>query len=161
MSVRVAKAADAGAIAEIWNHYIRHTPATFTTAEKTPEALAADIAARQSPMGFWVAEVEARVVGFATSFPFRSGPGYARSLEHSVLLAPDAHGKGFGRALMAAVEARARAGGAHVLVAGISGENPDGVAFHAALGFVKTGEMAEVGFKFGSYMPLVLMQKIL
>jgi L-amino acid N-acyltransferase YncA len=161
MSVRAALPGDAPAIAEIWNRYIRETAVTFTTAEKTVEGLAADIAARAAPMGFFVAEDAGRVLGFATSFAFRSGPGYARSLEHSILLAPGAGGRGLGRALMAALEDRAREGGAHVLVAGISGENAGAVAFHAALGFEKVGEMPEVGHKFGRYMPLVLMQKFL
>ena len=161
MSLREARSGDAPAIAEIWNQYIRETAVTFTTAEKTAEGLARDIVARVAPTGFFVVEEGGCVLGFATSFPFRSGPGYARSLEHSILLAPGAGGRGLGRALMTALEDRARAGGAHVLVAGISGENAGAVAFHAALGFEKVGEMPQVGHKFGRYMPLVLMQKIL
>ncbi|MEQ9260397.1 MAG: N-acetyltransferase family protein [Roseovarius sp.] len=162
MRVRPARAEDAARIVEIWNHYVRETAATFTTAEKTEAGIAADIAARVGGgAAFLVAEEAGGVIGFATSFQFRGGPGYRHTMEHSVLLDPRARSRGAGRALMTELARVAREGGAHVLVAGVSGENPAGVAFHEAIGFARVGEMPEVGFKFGRWMSLVLMQKIL
>lgn len=161
MILRRAEEADAAAIAEIWNHYIRDTAVTFTSAEKTPAGLAADIAARRAAGLFVVAEAGGVPVGFATAFAFRNGPGYRRSLEHTVQLAPGARGRGTGRALMAALEQAARASGAHVLVAAVSGENAAGIAFHKAIGFAEVGRMPEVARKFGRWMDLVLLQKIL
>lgn len=162
MIVRSARAEDAAGIADIWNSYIRDTAVTFTTVEKTQDGIAADIAARRGGgLAFLVAEAEGALAGFATSFPFRGGPGYRHTLEHSVLLAPGAERRGAGRALMARLEEAAREGGAHVLVAGVGGENTAGIAFHAAMGFETVGEMPQVGRKFGRWMALVLMQKIL
>ena len=65
------------------------------------------------------------------------------------------------RALLQAVEAHARAGGAHQMIAGVSGENPDARAFHAAQGYHEVAILREAGFKFGRFMNLVLMQKFL
>lgn len=162
MIVRAATHADAGAIAGIWNHYIRETTVTFTTDEKTSADVTAYIDARQSGgKCVVVAEREGDVVGFAAASSFRSGPGYARTLETSVMLRDGASGGGAGRALMQAVEATARRGGAGALIAGISGKNEGAVAFHANLGFEEVGRMPGVGQKFGRRLDLVLMQKML
>ena len=159
--IRNAAPGDAEAVALIWNHYIRETVATFNAAEKPVGEVAALIAARQVQRCFLLAEDQGRVQGFATYDQFRGGIGYAHSMEHTVLLAPHAAGQGLGRALMAAVEAHATKAGAHVMVAGVTAENAAGRAFHARMGYVQVGLMPQVGRKFGAWMDLVLMQKIL
>ncbi|NOD82737.1 GNAT family N-acetyltransferase [Ruegeria sp. HKCCD6119] len=159
MIIRPAMAADAPEIARITNAIIRESLITFTTYERSTTQITEDITERGT--GFLVAEHDGQVVGFATYAPFRAGPGYAQTREHSIQLSPDARGKGVGRALMQALEAAARTDGVHVLVAGISSANSGAVAFHAALGFSQVGRMPEVGFKWGQWLDLVLMQKIL
>jgi phosphinothricin acetyltransferase len=156
--IRQARPEDAEAIAAIWNQIIRDTTATFTTAEKDPTALADQIA-KGTP--WWVACVNNTVQGHATYGQFRSGPGYARSMEHSIHLSNSAQGIGLGRALMAALESHARAQNVHVMVAGISSENPAGQAFHAKLGYQHCGRVLQAGFKWGRWLDLILMQKIL
>ena len=160
--IRPATAADCAAIAAIWNPVIRDTLVTFTTAEKTVEGLAETLSEKAAAgHAFLVAEDAGGLAGFATYGQFRAGPGYARTMEHSVILAPAARGRGLGRALMAALEDQAAAGGAHSIFAGVSGANPEGRAFHAALGYCEVAVLPEVGFKFGRWLDLVLMQKIL
>lgn len=162
MIIRPAERGDCAAIAAIWNANIRHTATTFTTEEKTPEGLMRDIAARAAEgRAFLVVEQDGRVRGFATCFQFRGGPGYARTAEHTVMLDSAAQGQGWGRALMAALEDHARSTGIHSLIAGVSGENPAGAAFHEALGYRRVAVLPEVGFKFGRWMDLILLQKLL
>ncbi|WP_170364628.1 GNAT family N-acetyltransferase [Ruegeria arenilitoris] len=159
MIIRPALPRDAAEIAEITNSIIRETLITFTTTERSPEEIARDIDERG--LAFQVAELDGRVVGFATYGRFRSGPGYAHSREHTILLAPEGRGRGAGRALIRTLEEVARSQGVHVLVAGISAENPGAISFHAAVGFETVGRMPEVGHKWGRWLDLVLMQKIL
>ncbi|MES2970375.1 MAG: N-acetyltransferase family protein [Pseudomonadota bacterium] len=160
--IRDATQIDAPAIAAIWNPYIRDTAVTFNFAEKSMEDVAALITDRQAAgFAFVLAEEAGHVLGFATYSQFRGGVGYARTMEHTILLGPDARGRGVGRALMTAIEDLARAGGAHSLFGGVSAENPEGRAFHAALGFAEVAVLRRVGHKFGRWMDLVLMQKFL
>ena len=161
--IRPAHPADAEAIASIWNPYIRDTTVTFTTEQKSPQGIASLIAERQSAgWSFLVAADQDQCIrGLATYAPFRTGPGYARSFEHTVLLHPGARGKGLGRALMTALLAHATAASAHVMIGGISSENPDAAAFHAAIDFTQIARLPEVGYKFGRYLDLLIFQKIL
>lgn len=159
IEIRTARPEDAPEIVALWNHVIDRTAITFTTQRKTEDGIAEDIAHR-GPL-FLVAERAGHVLGFATAFQFRNGPGYAYTLEHSIQLAPEARGRGAGKKLMARLEENARLSGAHSLFAGVSGDNPDGVAFHRAIGFEEIARLPQVGFKFGRWLDLVLLQKFL
>lgn len=163
MLIRPAEARDAPGIAAIWNPIIRDTLVTFNPVEKSEGEIAQTIASRTAlAQPFLVAEDEnGAIAGFATYFQFRAGMGYARSMEHTILLAPTAWGRGLGRNLMAALEDHGRAAGVSCLIGGVSGSNPAGIHFHAALGFVEVGRLPRTGFKFGRFHDLVLMQKLL
>lgn len=152
--IRPATPDDAPAIAAIWNKVIRDTTITFNPDEKTAEEVAGLI-----DRNCLVWEEETQLLGFARYFQFRGGAGYRFSAEHTILLDDAAKGRGGGRALMAALCDHARNAGMHSMFAGCSAENPGAVRFHAAMGFVKVATLPEVGFKFGRWIDLVLMQK--
>ena len=160
--IRAALPTDAAAIAAFWNPFIRDTAVTFNPVEKSPAEISAMIKDRQAAgHGFLVAEQDGTVLGFASYAQFRGGAGYARTMEHTIILSPAAQGTGLGRALMTALEDHARAAGIHSLIAGVSAENPAGRAFQAAIGYAGIATLPQVGHKFGRWMDLVLMQKIL
>ncbi|MEM8578146.1 MAG: N-acetyltransferase family protein [Pseudomonadota bacterium] len=150
--IRAATPADDAAIAAIWNDVIAQPHITFTTTPKTP----ADIAALRAAGPVLVTE---DATGFACAGPFRGGPGYADVAELSVHLAPAARGQGQGRALVTALEAALPQ--VAVIVAAISGANPDAVQFHMALGYLHVGTMPAIGDKGGRRFDLILMQKFL
>ena len=159
MMVRQARMADAADICTIVNGLIRDTVVTFTSKDRSESEIAADIALRWR--AYQVIETDGQVVGFATYGPFRNGPGYASTKELTIHLAPQARGRGMGRALLQALEQVAVSQGVHVLVAGISGANQEGIAFHTSCGYDVVGRMPEVGQKAGQMLDLILMQKIL
>jgi L-amino acid N-acyltransferase YncA len=159
--IRRATEADATAIAALWNPYIRDTAVTFNAAEKPTADVAKMIAERDALGQATFVAIDDGLLGFAGYAQFRGGVGYATCMEHSILLAPESRGRGVGRVLMDAVCDHARTAGAHQMIAGVSGENPAGVAFHARMGFAEIARIRDAGFKFGRFMDLVLMQKFL
>ncbi len=161
MLIRMATEDDSPAIAALWNPYIRDTAVTFNPVEKSAEDVARMIADRsRAGHATFIAE-DAGLLGFASYAQFRGGAGYATCMEHSILLDPKARGRGAGRRLIGALCSHAAAAGAHQMIAGVSAENPDGIAFHARLGFAEIARVPEAGFKFGRHIDLVLMQKFL
>ncbi|NOX40021.1 MAG: N-acetyltransferase [Alphaproteobacteria bacterium] len=162
MPLRPATNADLGQIIDIWNPIIRDTDVTFNSVEKTRQSLKSELD-RKAELGhpFLVAEIKGAVVGFATYGQFRASNGYARSMEHTIILADEARGSGLGRALMSQIEAHARARKIHSMWAGVSHRNRCALEFHRAIGYVQIACLPEVGWKFDRWYDLVLMQKIL
>lgn len=154
--IRPAAETDAAEIAEIWNLAIRETTITFNAVEKSDAEVAEII---QQDCLVW--EDDGKILGFARYFPFRSGAGYRFTVEHTVMLHREGQGKGGGKRLMQALFALAKSVGKHSMIAGCSAENAAAIAFHAKLGFQEVATLPEVGFKFGRWIDLVLMQKTL
>jgi phosphinothricin acetyltransferase len=154
--IRAAIPSDASQISAIWNHAIRETTITFNPVEKSIEEVAGLVA-----QDCLVSEDAGQVLGFARYFPFCGGEGYRFTVEHTIMLQENVRGQGGGHALMVALLAHAKAAGKRSMFAGCSGENESAVRFHAKLGFETVATLPEVGFKFGRWIDLVLMQKTL
>lgn len=159
--IRPAEPSDIPAVTAIINQVIRDTTITVNSVEKSEaEVLAMMTERRALGHEMFVADLDG-VIGYATYAQFRGSVGYARTMEHSVALAAAGQGRGLGRALMAAVEGHACEAGAHVMVAAITADNSASIEFHKILGYASVGFMPQVGYKFGRYHDLVLMQKFL
>jgi phosphinothricin acetyltransferase len=152
--IRPALPQDADEVAAIWNRVIRETTITFNPVEKSVEEVAALIS-----KACLVWEEGGRVLGFARYFQFRGGEGYRFTAEHTIILHDEGRGRRGGRALLLALCDHARDAGMHTLFAGCSAENQGAVRFHEAVGFRVVATLPEVGFKFGRWIDLVLMQK--
>ena len=161
IEIREAMPADSARIAEIWNKTIRESLATFNSVEKTPCDVSDLLSTRSGCAGSFLVADAGGVKGFATYGQFRGGVGYRWTAEHTIVLAPSARRMGIGSSLMTALEQIARQNGVHSMIAGISAENPSAVTFHASIGFRQIARLPEVGFKFGRWLDLILMQKFM
>jgi phosphinothricin acetyltransferase len=165
MHIRDAREDDAGAIAALHNALIPTTTVTWTETLDTPEHRVAWMRQqRETRFPVLVAESDHEVVGFTTYEHFRGEgkwPGYRYTAELSIHVAEAHWGRGVGRALMDELVARARDAGIHVLVAGIDGANEASIRFHERLGFEVVARMPQTGVKFGRWLDLVLMQRVL
>jgi phosphinothricin acetyltransferase len=158
--VRPASEADLPAILAIYNDAILKTTAIWREEPFDLEDRREWFKGRESA-GYPVllAEDDASVVGFGSFGDFRTYNGYRFSVEHSVYTAEGARRRGVAGALVSALIERARDLGKHVIIGGIVADNHASLALHAKLGFTETARMPEVGFKFGRWLDLVLVQK--
>lgn len=155
--VRPAVEADLTAVTALYADEVLNGVATF---EETPPTLAEMTArfdaVRRHDLPWLIAEVDGVFAGYAYATPFRLRAAYRWSVEESVYVAPGFQGRGVGRALLAAVIQACRARGVRHLIAAVSGGGS--VAFHAAQGFRHAGTYRHVGYKFGRWLDVDLMQ---
>ena len=100
-------------------------------------------------------------MGFGSLSVFRSRPAYATTVEDSVYLLDGHQGRGIGTQLLAELLRLAAAHGFHAVIARIAGENEASIRLHAACGFELVGTEREVGRKFGRWLDVVEMQRML
>ncbi|MFN0145551.1 MAG: N-acetyltransferase family protein [Dehalococcoidia bacterium] len=161
--IRDATEADLPRIHAIYNDAILTTTATwdevpwpFERREEWWQEHAAD-----PSIPVLSAEAAGEVAGFAYLSRYSTKSGYRFTREDTVYVDPAHHRRGIGRALMVPLIERARQLGLHALMAGIESENAASIALHQSLGFVAVSREREIGFKFGRWLDLVRMQRML
>ena len=152
---------DLPTIAAIYAHHVLNGLASFEEVPPEIEEIArrrGDIVARGLP--YLVAEADGKVLGYCYAGPFRPRVAYRYTLEDSIYIDPAAVGRGIGRVLLTAVLARSEELGYRQMVAviGDSG-NAASIGLHAAMGFRRIGHIEAVGWKHGSWVDSVLMQR--
>lgn len=159
MIIRHATVQDCSAIATIYNHAVLHTAAIWN--DKTVDnANRIDWLHQRNASDYPVLVMDdnGAVIGYASFGDWRAFDGFRHTVEHSVYVHPEHQSKGVGRQLLTQLIAEARALGKHVMVAGIEAQNATSIALHRALGFNVTGQMPQVGTKFGRWLDLTFMQ---
>jgi len=159
MEIRAASPDDAEAIAGIYAHHVLHGTASFD--EVPPGAgfwrdKVGAILAKGWP--FLVAADGGQVTGYCYATQFRDRPAYAFTCENSIYVHPEHMGQGIGRAMLDELVEAAKGAKFREMIAVIGGAEPASVALHRACGFVETGRMRSVGYKFGRWLDSVYMQ---
>lgn len=158
--VRDALPADLPAIRDIYNDAVLNTTAIWNEQAVDLGNRQAWFNARQA-QGYpvlVVVDTKANVLGYASFGDWRPFDGFRHTVEHSVYVHSDQRGNGLGPLLMSALIERARACDKHVMVAAIESGNMTSIRLHERVGFVITGQMPEVGTKFGRWLDLTFMQ---
>ena len=161
--IRPSRDDDVAAIAAIYGHHVMHGVASFEEVPPAVEEIArrrGEIVARGLP--YLVAEREGRVVGYCYAGLFRPRVAYRFTLEDSIYVDAAEVGRGIGRALLEPLLARSAELGYRQMVAVIGGrETVPSIRLHEAEGFTHVGVLPTVGFKFGRWIDIVLMQRAL
>jgi L-amino acid N-acyltransferase YncA len=160
-AVREATDADQEAILDIYNDAVVHSSASFELEPRTWEGQEQWFQEHHAPHGVFVVVAGETVAGWGSLSPFRPKPGYRFTAEDSIYVHKDFRGQGIGAALLDALIEAARRGRLHCIVALIDGDNAVSVRLHERVGFQHVGVEREVGHKFGRWLDVVQMQKML
>lgn len=162
ITLRLATAADAEQIREIYNHEVLQTTATFDLVPRTLADQQQWLADRSGAFATIVAiDPEGAVVGFGALSAYKERAAYRTSVENSVYVRRGRHGEGIGRLLLAELLAIAARSGFHTVFARINAASEASVALHRACGYEPVGIEREVGRKFGRWHDVAVMQKLL
>ncbi|HKO90211.1 MAG TPA: GNAT family N-acetyltransferase, partial [Polyangiaceae bacterium] len=150
----------AAPILDILNEAIAHSTALYDYQPRTLDSMRRWFEAKDAghfPVLGAVGDA-GQLLGFASYGSFRPHAAYKYTVEHSVYVDAAQRGRGLGRALLERLISRAREQQYHVLVGAIDADNQPSIALHEALGFVPSGTLRQVGFKFGRWLDLALYQ---
>lgn len=159
MEIRPATENDLPAMLEIYRPFVESSTVSFEYTCPSLEEFTNRFRAITAQFP-WLAYVEdGEVLGYAYgSRPFER-IAYHWCAESSIYLAPQARGRGVGRAMYAALERVLTRQGYRVLYGLITQENEASRAFHYALGFELCGHFRHAGYKNGRWLDVVWMDK--
>ena len=163
IAIRDAGPGDAAGIAAIYNDAVANGTAIWNERQVDAADRQAWMAARQAA-GWPVlvaVDPQGQLLGYGSFADFRPFDGYRHTVEHSVYVRADCRGAGLGAALLLALVERARAAGKHAMVAAIEAGNAASLRLHARCGFEPAGTLRQVGTKFGRWLDLTFMQRLL
>lgn len=160
LTIRPATLDDIPAITDIYNEAVLTTTASFDTEPRTEARQQIWFEEHDNRHPILVAEIEGRVVGWASLSRWSDRLAYADTAEISLYVQSQFRGRGFGKQLMTEIVKAGREADLHTLIARIAGENEVSVYLHESVGFGLVGVMREVGRKFDRLIDVHLMQKI-
>ncbi len=148
----------------LYRHWVRNSVVTFD--EKPPSLRAYRSRFRHyTKHGFPYLVAESpggEILGFAQVQPFRQKSAFRKTVESSIYLGPATTGKGLGTALLTALIDACEEAGIREIIAVIADQGAEAsLALHDKFGFVETGRMHKVGYKFDRWVGIILMQKSL
>ena len=161
--IRRAEIADAPGIRAIYNQAVTETTHTFDLVPRTLADQQEWLAQRQGSLAALVAvdDDDDEILGFASLSRYKDRPAYSTTVENSVYVATHAHRRGVGGALMEALIQLARDHGYHSIMARIADAQDASITLHTKHGFELVGIEREVGRKFGRWLNVALMQRLL
>lgn len=157
--IRRAEEKDVKEMLDILNYYIVNSTAIYMyEAQSYEERLAWYRMKMEKGEPIFVYELEGKVVGYSTYGTFRPYPAYQYTVEQSVYVHRDYHGKGIGSELMQTIIEEAIKRGKKTIIAGINTTNEASIKAHTKMGFTYSGTIRNAGYKFDNWLDLAFYQ---
>lgn len=158
MEIRAALPEDIPAVSEIYNHYVRSSTCTFATEPEGPAYWEKWLSDHCEPYPAIVAIDAGRVTGWATLSRWNNRCAYRFSVEDSVYVLQECHGRGIGRALLKTLTEYARRFGHRNVIAQIADHQAASEKLHASQGFRQVGCLDRIGYKFDRWIDVAIWQ---
>jgi len=159
LTTRPATAADAEAIASIYNQGIEDRNATFETRPRTSSDIESWFHSGRHPVV--VVEIENEVIAFAATSTYRPRECYSGVAEFSVYVSRSHRGKSAGRLAMQFLMQMAAEAGFWKLVSRVFPENLASMALLRSLGFREVGTYEKHGQLDGIWRDVVIVERLL
>lgn len=150
--VRNVEMSDAEEISNIYNYYIKNTVITFEETPLAKEDMAERIKTNSALYPWIVYEENNEILGYAYATAWKSRSAYRYTVESTVYLRHDQHGKGLGTQLYKSLINQLKKQKFHAVIGGIALPNDLSIALHEKLGFEKIAQFKEVGYKFEKWI---------
>ncbi len=161
MEIRLADLGDAEAIRAIYNPEVLESTVTFDLVPRTLEDQQLWLDEHSGAHPAVVAVAGDAVVGFGSLSEYKARPAYRTSVEDSVYVHRAHQGTGVGRLILGSLLDLATDHGFHAVFARIVGDHEASIGLHQKCGFELIGREKEVGRKFGQWLDVVIMEKLL
>ena len=163
MRIRPANHDDLPGILAIYNDAVLKTTATYDYEPRTLEHRTQwfEERCRDNYPVFVAADEDGFITGWSSLNPYHARMGYRFTSENSVYVAEAFRGQGIGKSLLAPLIDAAKVRGLHAIIAAIDAENQASIRLHASFGFEKVGHFRQTGFKFGRWLDVVYMERLL
>ncbi|MEQ9402054.1 MAG: N-acetyltransferase family protein [Cyclobacteriaceae bacterium] len=152
--IRNAEKTDANRICDIYNHYVLNAHSTFETEPLNSSEMAKRFEKVQAELQLpWlVLEIDKEIKGYTYATQWKPRQAYSRTVESTIYLDSNESGKGYGAELYGALINQLDELEYHSILGGIALPNEESIALHERLGFVKVGQLKEVGYKFDRWV---------
>ena len=161
-TLRPATPDDADSIARIYNDAVISSTASFDVAPQPIGTRRVWLTDRDARHPVIVAETDdGHVVAWASLSRWSERPAYDATVEMSIYVDDAARRQGLGRALMAKLLDVAPSLGVHSVISRIVVGNEGSIRLSEQYGFCEVGVMHECGRKFGRWLDVVILEKVL
>jgi carbon storage regulator CsrA len=158
LKIHLATELDLPTINEIYNHYVHGSTCTYQETSEPIEGRQEWYAKHGLKHPVTVALLDRQIVGWGSLSPYHARSAYRYTVENSLYVHHEFHGRGIGSIILRDLIDRARAIGHRAIIAGIDAEQSGSVALHEKFGFQNAGHLKKVGFKFGRWLDVIYMQ---
>lgn len=149
------------AVLAIYNHYVRHSTATFSIQPIAMEEMAGLLFSGLERFPSYVIEEAGEVVGYVMMNRYKPREAYDKTAEVTLYLHPGAVGRGLGHLALDFIEETASGHGFHALLGVITAENSSSIALFEKHGYFRCALFKEVGEKFGRILDVAVYEKLL